>query len=97
MATLTETKVTLDEIARKTNSLRLANDKLLVMAQKNEADLQEMQTKYADFATQLDLDAAANLGDPAWGLSKAEKDILQPEFVSERNRAAAMVTALTGI
>ena len=97
MATFAETKVTLDEIARKTDSLKKANDNLLVRATSNETQLQNMQTEYSGFATQLNADAAANAGDPAWDAAKAEKDALQSEFVTEKARATAIKGALTGL
>ena len=97
MATFTETKTTLDAIARKTNNLRQNNDALLTKATAIEADLQAMQSQYSAFVTQLDVDAANNAGDAAWDDAKAQKDELQSDFIAERNRAASIVTALTGL
>lgn len=49
------------------------------------------------FAAQLNTDAAANAGNPAWDAAKAEKDQLQAEFVAEKARATAIKGALTGL
>lgn len=97
MATYTETKITLDQIAGESDSARRRADNLLAAAVKIQADLADLSTNYAGFVTQLDTDAAASSGDPAWTAAKAEKDRMVSEFVAEKNRVDAMVAALTGL
>lgn len=97
MATFTTTKVTLDEIAGKTANFENRVNNLLTLATALETQLLQMQTDYSPFSTELDADAAANAGDAAWDAAKAEKDKLQAEFVALKNRASAIVTAITGL
>jgi hypothetical protein len=97
MTTYTETKSNLDDIAGKSSSLKRRNDNLIVAAQAVQSGLQLLQSDYAAFAAQLNIDAAANAGDPAWDAALAEKDLLVAEFVAEKVRADAIVLALTGL
>ncbi len=97
MATYTQTKATLDSIARNAASLKSRNDNLLVSAQNIKNQLQTLASENSGFVSQLDIDAAGNTGDAAWEAAKAEKDLIVAEFIIEKARADTIVTALTGL
>lgn len=97
MATFTETKETLDIIARRfvdNVNLDISAYRNLLIAQQ---DLSDMQTTYAAFSAQLDTDAAANPTDIAWQTAKAEKDQMVSDFVTEKNRVDALITAYKSV
>lgn len=97
MATFTQTKATLDEIAERSeqNRKRLEQAKGLLTAA--QADLAAMTTTYGAFVTQLNADAAAAPSDVAWETAKAEKDQLVPDFSDLQTRADGMVTAVSSL
>jgi len=97
MATFTETKATLDDIAARSeaNRKRLESAKQLIATA--QADLLAMPTAYGAFATQLNTDSAANATDSAWQTAKSEKDQMVADFQALKTRADSMVTAVTGI
>lgn len=93
MATFTETKATLDEIAVKseTNRKNLAAARASVAGV--EAALQTMVNQYSAFIAQVDADAAANPGDAAWQNALAEKNRLVADFIAIQSKAQAIITA----
>ena len=94
MTTFTQTKSTLDDIAARSeaNRKRLEQAKALINAA--EADLSAMPTVYSAFASQLDIDAAANSSDTAWQTALAEKDQMVADFQALKTRATALVAAV---
>jgi len=97
MATFTETKATLDEIATRSeaNRKRLEQAKILIATALS--DLGVMNTAYSPFVTQLNIDAAANPADQAWINAKAEKDQMVSDFTALQTRANSMNTAVSGL
>lgn len=97
MATYTETKATLDEIATRSEQNRKRLEQARQAIAVAESDLLAMQSAYAGFATQLDTDAAANPGDVAWQTALAEKDAMQVDFQALKARATALLAAYDGV
>lgn len=97
MASFTDTKDKLDEIASRSvaNRKRLEQAKALINAAV--ADLTAMGNAYTGFATQLDTDAAANAGDNAWQGALAEKNQMLPDFQALKTRATNMQTAVAAL
>ena len=97
MATYTETKSILDEIANRTrkNGQRLQQARDLLQLSLD--DLNNMASGYAGFSTQLNTDAAANPGDAAWQTALAEKDEMVSDFQEIRTRAIALLAAIDGV
>lgn len=95
MATYTQTKTTLDEIAQRSeqNRKRLEQAKATIAAALS--DLTAMQTAYSGFVSQLNTDAAANPNDDAWQLARAEKDQLIADFQALRTEADNLNTAVS--
>lgn len=97
MATYTETKTTLDEIATRTTANikrdQAAYNQLLTA----QADLAAMVSAYSGFGSQLDIDAAANPSDPAWQAAKAEKDQMITDFQAEKTRIDALIVAFESV
>jgi len=95
MATYTEVKQALDEIAERTvrNQQRTtqATD-LLVQVQ---TDLQTMTTAYTTLISELNAEALANPDDMAWQTAKAEKDRLVADFQAFKTTVDALVTAIS--
>jgi hypothetical protein len=93
MATYTQTKATLDEIAVKSesNRKRLVDARAAVASV--EAALQTMQNQYSAFIAEVEADALANPADPAWQAAKAEKDRLVADFLAVQTKAQAIITA----
>lgn len=93
MATFTQTKATLDEIAVKSESNRksLVNARAAVASV--EAALQTMVNQYSAFVAEVDVDALANPADAAWQNAKAEKDRLIADFMAIQAKAQALITA----
>jgi hypothetical protein len=93
MATYTQTKATLDEIAVKSETQRksLVNARSAVASV--EAALQTMQNQYSAFIAEVEADALANPADPAWQAAKAEKDRLVADFLAVQAKAQAIITA----
>jgi len=94
MSTYTKTKVTLDTIAKDSDSLQRRTDNLVQAAKKIQSDLSDMAKAYLSFATQLNADALANPTDAAWIASKAEKDSLFTEFQANKAQIDLIVIAL---
>lgn len=94
MATYYETKAILDEIAARTtaNAKKLEQARALVAAAT--ADLVSMPSAYSGFGSQLDTDAAANSESEAWQLALNEKNLLAAEFVTLRNTAQTLNSAV---
>lgn len=97
MATFTETKATLDEIAVRSEANRKRLENARTQIAQAEADLLAMQTAYSAFATQLDADAAANPADDAWQTALAEKDQMQSDFIALKNRSTALLAAYDAV
>jgi hypothetical protein len=93
MATYTQTKATLDEIAVKSETQRksLVNARSAVASV--EAALQTMQNQYSAFIAEVETDALANPTDPAWQAAKAEKDRLVADFLAVQTKAQAIIIA----
>lgn len=94
MATYTQTKATLDEIAQRSEQNRKRLDQARATIAAALSDLTAMQTAYSAFVTQLNTDAAANPDDQAWQLAKAEKDQLVTDFQALRIEANSLNTAI---
>ena len=97
MATYTETKATLDEIAQRSESNRKRLEQAKGQVAAALSDLSGMAAAYGAFITQLNADAAANPTDDAWKLAKSEKNQLVSDFQALDARAEAMNTAITGL
>jgi len=97
MATYTETKNKLDEIATRstTNSANLVRAKKTIADTKT--DFQAMGAFYSAFATQLVLDAAANSTDPAWQAAKAELDQMIIDFQAAKAAAITLNDAIVAL
>lgn len=94
MATYTEVKQALDEIAERTtqNSKRVDQAKqLLSVAQ---SDLSAMQTAYASIVSEINAAATANPANAAWQTAKAEKDQMVADFQSLKATVDSLVTAV---
>ncbi len=94
MATFTEVKKVLDEIAERTtqNASRTTNAKaLLTTAQ---ADLASMPGAYSSILSEIDAGATANPTDQAWQNAKAEKDQMVSDFQALKAEVDALVTAV---
>jgi len=97
MATYTTTKVGLDEISQRSEQNRKKLEQAKALINSAISDLTAMGTTYADFVSQLNIDAAANSGDAAWEAALAEKNELQADFQAEKSRAVIMQTAVSGL
>lgn len=97
MATYTETKATLDDIATRSESNRKRLEQARTLIAQADADLAAMPGVYSGFASQLDADAAANSGDAAWQTALAEKDAMVADFQALRSRATALLAAYDGV
>lgn len=97
MATYTETKATLDDIAARSENNRKRIESAKAALATAEADLALMATAYASFVAQLDIDASANPDDSAWQTAKAEKDQMVADFQSLKIRATNMKTAVDAL
>lgn len=97
MATFTETKATLDEIAARTTANIKRDQQARLQLVTAQADLAAMVTAYSGFSTQLDADAAANPTDPAWQNAKAEKDQMLADFQVEKTRVDALIVAYDSV
>lgn len=94
MATFTETKATLDDIAARSEANRKRLEQAKTLISTAQADLNAMGSAYSAFATQLNTDAAANSSDSAWQTALAEKDQMVSDFQALKTRASALVTAV---
>jgi len=94
MATYTEVKQALDEIAGRTtqNSKRVAQAK--AQLQQAQTDLAAMQTAYSPIVADLNQAAIDNPSDPAWQAAKAEKDQMVADFQALKATVDALVTAV---
>jgi len=97
MATFTETKATLDEIAIRSENNRKRIEQAKAQIATAKADLTAMAPAYNAFITQLNADAASNPADEAWINAKAEKDQIQADFQALKTRATTIDTAITGL
>lgn len=93
MATFTQTKAALDEIAVRSeeNRKRLERARQLIVSA--EADLGAMPAAYLSVITELDTEAAANPNDDAWQTALAEKDQMVADFQVLSTRATALLAA----
>ena len=94
MATYTEVKTVLDEIAERTtnNGKRVAQAR--AMMTQAQADLAAMPAAYGTLLTALDAAATANPSNAAWQGAKAEKDQMVADFNALKAAVDALVTAL---
>jgi len=94
MATYTEVKQALDEIAGRTtqNSKRVAQAK--AQLQQAQTDLAAMQTAYNTIVADLNQAAIDNPDNPAWQAAKAEKDQMVSDFQTLKATVDALVTAV---
>ena len=97
MATYTETKATLDEIANRSEANRKRLEQAKAQIATALADLTAMAAAYNAFVTQLNSDAAANPADDAWQTALAEKNQMVSDFQSLKTRAQAIDTAISGL
>lgn len=97
MATFTETKATLDEIAQRSEANRKRIEQAKGQITQALSDLNSMNTAYSAFVTQLNADAAANPSDAAWINALAEKNELVSDFQALKTRAESIDTAITGL
>lgn len=97
MATYTETKAILDEIATRSEANRKRIEQAKAQISTALADLTAMGSAYSGFATQLNTDAAANPGDGAWQNALAEKDQMLVDFQALKTRATDIDTAISGL
>lgn len=97
MATYTETKQRLDEIEAKSANLIRRGSNLLASALAIQSELAALQSDNTAFMTQLNVDAAANAGNPAWDALSARKDLLVTEFQVEKADADSRVTNLQSV
>lgn len=94
MATYTETKATLDEIARRTTANKKRRVNYRNDATTTQSDLAAMQTAYTTILNELDTQAAANPDDAAWQTAAAEKAQMVSDFQALKALVDADVTAL---
>jgi len=97
MTTLTTTKATLDVIANRSEENRKRLEQAKTIIGTAAADLAVMVSAYAGFVSQLDIDAGGNAGNVAWDVAKAEKDIIQAEFLALKTRAEALQAVVAGL
>ena len=97
MATYTETKATLDEIAVKTNDYRKMLDRAKSIIDQAVSGLNQMSTDYFGFSSQLNTDAAANPTDEAWQTALAEKNQMVADFQAQKTRGQNMQSAVSGL
>lgn len=97
MATYTETKATLDEIAAKTNDYRKMLDRAKAIIDQAVSGLNQMAADYAGFSSQLNTDAAASPADDAWQTALAEKNQMVSDFQAQKTRGTNMQTAVSGL
>lgn len=97
MATYTQTKATLDEISVRSESNRKKLQRARDLIAEAGGDLTAMSAAYGPFVTQLDIDAAANVGDAAWQGALAEKDQMVADFNVLQTTASAMLTAVDSV
>ncbi len=97
MATFSEIKAKMDEIARANHNC--ANDlrRALVIIAATCTTLGGMPTKYAGFVSEVDQEAVANPGNEAFSVAQAEKDELVADFQALRIQAEDARTALEAI
>lgn len=94
MATFTETKMALDEIAERTTQSMKRRDQAKAMLTTAQSDLVAMQSAYTTIISELNAAAAANPGDAAWQGAKAEKDQMVADFQALKTEIDALVTAV---
>ena len=97
MATYTETKATLDDIAARSENNRKRIESAKSALAQAEADLNGMAAAYSGFVAQLDTDAAANPNDDAWQTALAEKNQMVADFQALKTRATNLVNAVDGL
>ena len=95
--TFTETKLTIDEIAQRSERNRRELKRGRDLIASSGGDLTDMEFTYGQFVEDLNAAAAANPGDLAWGGAKATMDKLVSDFVVLKARAVAMLTAVDGV
>jgi len=97
MATFSEMKYALDEIARKNARAReiLANGRTQIV--RAQTDLGEMTSDYSGIVSDINQAAVDNPTDTAYTVLKAEKDKLVADFQDLKTYADALVTAYDGV
>lgn len=97
MATFTEVKTALDEIAARTDRNRKQLDNAITAISAADTDLGNMPAIYAAIVADINTAAAANPNDAAWQNAKAEKDLMVTDFQAQKTRAAALKAAVEAI
>lgn len=94
MATYTEVKAGLDEIAQRTqqNAQRVAQARSQLAAA--QGDLAAMPGAYGSLVTEINAGGTANPDNPAWQTAVAEKDELVSDFQALKAEVDALVTAV---
>ena len=97
MATFSDMKYALDEIAKHTSMNKAAIErarKSLVDAQYN---LNAMQTKYSGVVSDINQAAIENPGDVAYEMAKSEKDKLVADFQALKAYAENLIIAFDSV
>ena len=97
MATYTEIKAGLDEIAVRNRKNLNDMDRAKSQLVSAEANLDAMPAAYTVFINAIDVAATANPEIQAFQLAKSEKDQLVIDFQTLQIRASALVLAVDGI
>lgn len=96
MATYTEIKTALDEIAERSTLNMNRRDQARNTLLQAQQDLLAMQSNYSAVITSLNAQAAANPDDAAWQAAKAEKDQMVSDFQALKAEIDALITAIGG-
>ena len=97
MATFSEMKTALDEIAATISAARMSLDKCGENAAKAQTNLGNLSTEYSGIVAAINQFLSDNASDEAAKTMKAEKDLLVAEFQALQTAAGQMVTAIDGV
>jgi t-SNARE complex subunit (syntaxin) len=95
MATFTEAKTALDEIAERSTRNKQRVDQAKALLSQVQTDLSTMATAYTAIIADIDAAAVANPTNAAWETAKAEKDQLVADFLALQTEVDALVTAVS--
>ena len=97
MATYSEIKAGLDEIAKQNEQSRKDIERSKSLLSQAESQLNSMPTVYAAFVVDVDSAATANPAVEAFQIAKSEKDELVSDFQALKTRATAIIAAVDGM